>query len=50
MLWKTTRQTLLAAVVIGVLAGAWQLVAESETPVSPAHYQNQSERAYHDDD
>ncbi len=47
MLWKTARQTLVAAIVIAVLAGAWQLVAVPETAAVTAHHQ--SERADHDD-
>lgn len=47
MLWKTARKTLVAAIVIGVLAAGWQLVAGPETTAAPGHHQ--SERAYHDD-
>ncbi len=48
MLWKTARQTLVAAIIIGVLAGAWQLAARPETAAVPGDHQ--SEKAHHDDD
>lgn len=41
MLWKTARQTLVAAIVIGVLAGAWQLMAAPETTAVTGHHQSE---------